>query len=196
MKKSLVLFVLLVVLAVGAHAHDGMIALFTDESVSDCDADLGAFEMIDVHLFYIRGDGPEMGGAFELRITKSSPLVGLGPPTWHPEVGMATIGSIENGISVAAGGFIGVGLDVVYLGTLPVINGGLEGTFTISVVEHPDASPAPGIYITLTDFSRSMHPVLGGTFVFNGTCGSPLDAPASPTATKQATWGAIKSMIH
>ena len=192
MKRTCVLFTLLVMLAAGAHAHDGMLALFTDAGVSDCDADLAPFEAMDVHLFYVRGDGPEMSGAFEFKLEASSAFIAFGMPTWHPAVEMGTLGSLEQGISVAASRWLGVDLYVVYLGAIPVINTGEEDEFTVSIVEHPGSTP-PGIYITLTDFNRSMYSVLGGTFVFNGTCSSPL---GEPTATKSSTWGAIKGMVE
>lgn len=192
MKRTFTLFTLLIVLAAGAHAHDGMMALFTDEGASDCDADLAPFGVMDVHLFYVRGDGPEMSGAFEFMLATSSDFVQFGVPTWHPAVEMSALGSLEQGISVAASHWLGVDLYVVYLGTIPIINVGEEGKFTVSVADHPGSLP-PGVYITLTDFYRSRYRVIGGTFVFNGTCSSPL---AEPTTVKPSTWGAIKGMFE
>jgi hypothetical protein len=193
MKRTFVLLTLLLVLASGAHAHEGMLALFTNENASDCDANLAPFEVMDVHLFYVRGDGPEMGGAFEFRIAASSDFIEFGVPTWHPSVEMHALGSLEEGIAVAASHWLGVDLYSVYLGTIPVINTGEEGEVTVSIVDHPGSIPEPGIFITLTDHNRSKHRVHGGVFVFNGTCVSPL---AGPTATESSTWGAIKSMVE
>jgi hypothetical protein len=39
------------------------------------------------------------------------------------------------------------------------------------------------------------HEVIGGTFVFNGTCDSPENPFQSPTGIESSSWGAIKNLF-
>lgn len=188
--RLIVSLVLVLLLCTCAWAHDGMLALFTDETVSDCDAEVGQYGSVDMMLFYLRGDGPEMGKAWEFRLEKSSSDLVFGTPTWHPSVYVPTIGSLEDGISVASPECLGTGVDVVYLGTIPVAITGPAITYTITVVEDLNAVPDPGIFITLCEEGHPMYAVGGGEFVLNGEC-VPLEVPI---AVEESSWGAIKSL--
>jgi hypothetical protein len=173
-----------------------MIALFADEAATDCDAVILPSQVVNLYLFYVRGDGPEMGNAYEFKLAKSSEGAVFGQFVLPPNT--IHIGQVEEGISVAFVGNAnaGEGLDLMFLGTIPVVNVSETGTFTVSVVDDPNARGGPGIFITLyVPMIHPMYSVIGGTFVFNGSCSSP-ENPAEITSTTPSNWGAIKSLYR
>lgn len=184
MKTLALAFFAFMALAVPAAAHDGALSLYTNQTITDCDLPSALFLTDTIRLYYVRGSGPDMGNAAEFRIEKSSLSVFFAPsPTWSNLI-VATLGDIENGISITAAGCLGVGEAVVYLGEIYVLNGGEFGTFTVKVVNHPVSL---GILITRCEPLQPIHPVLGGTFIFNGTCNP---------AVEETSWGAIKSLYR
>ncbi len=185
--RSLTLGILFVmVLGAPAFAHNGALSLYTDSGIGDCDLTSGMFVTDTIQLFYVRGSGPEMGNAAQFRIEKSSEMVLFTPdPEWTPLVNL-TIGDIQSGIAITAAACLGSGMNIVYLGNIYVFNMTELGMFTVKVVAYPLSVP-PAINITICDPGQTVYSVLGGTFVFNGTCNP---------ATEETSWGAIKSLYR
>ena len=185
MKKLTLVALFLIFSFTCALAHNGAISLYIDENINDCDADIGMFEVVDINLYYVRDQGPDLGGAYEFRLVCSSGSVSFNVPTW-PATMMIVFGTLTEGISVAHSTCIGTSKDVTWLGKIPVFNTVEAGEFTVTVVENPDSAPYPGIFITLCpDPPLAKYAVLGGTFVFNGSCNPDVDSKS---------WGAIKSL--
>lgn len=176
-------------------AHDGMVTLFASESGNDCDANLPPGQSIDLYLFYMRDAGPEIGACCAMRLLKSSSAVELHSFAQAPPPGeRLCIGNINDGISfcnhAGHGLWCETGKDVVLLGAITVTNVAEEGPFTIEVVGNPNE---PGIHLAITTCDDcAKHAVIGGTFVFNGTCDDP-EYGSGPVGTKDSSWGAIKA---
>jgi hypothetical protein len=178
-----------------AGAHEGMVTLFADQAGSDCDADLAPGQSIDLYLFYVRGDGPEIGACCAMRLLSSSPNIAMHSFSQAPPPGeRLCIGNINDGISfcnhAGQGPWCETGKDVVFLGAITVMNIFEEGPFTITIVGNPD-EPNIHLAITTCDSACSKHAVIGGTFVFNGTCENPEQG--APLGTHDSSWGAIKT---
>jgi hypothetical protein len=196
MKVFSALLFLMMFIAAGAQSHEGMIALYADEAATDCDAVILPTQTVNLYLFYVRGDGPDMGNAYEFKLAKSSEGAVFGQ--FVLPANTIHIGQVEEGISVAfvGSGNVGEGLDLLFLGTIPVTDISETGPFTVSVVEDPHARGGAGVFITLyVPLVHPMYRVIGGTFVFNGSCSSP-ENPAEITATTPSNWGAIKSLYR
>jgi len=194
MKNLLLSIALVACLAAGANAHTGMIALFSDTENHECHAALGAFQTGNLHLMYVRGDGPRMGNAYEFRLLKSTPYAVFLPPVWPSSIIIPVIfGTIETGISLCSADCFP---DQAYvpLGTIPVMNVADPDTFTVRVVPDPATQPQ-AILIVECNRSRSLYVVSGGTFVFNGECQTPND-PYGALAVKATSWGAIKELYR
>ncbi|UCD19945.1 MAG: T9SS type A sorting domain-containing protein [candidate division WOR-3 bacterium] len=178
MKTLAILVLAIVLIPCAGYTHYGGIALYVDETVSDCDYDTEPFLPVEINLYYMRGQGPEIGNSYEFRILVSSPQVVLLEPIWPPTV-TVTLGTLESGITVAHSECLGIGQDVTWLGTIPIMSVGDVDTFMVTVVGDPTSlfdirCPRGGIYITLCDRFNSMHEVIGGYFMFNGPC-NPAD---------------------
>ena len=200
MKRIVTLLnLMLFMYSTGISAHEAMFALYADPSASSCQAILPELTMIDLSLFYVRGDGPAMGPTNEFRIQKSNDDIQIGWPAWSEELGLvAVFGSLESGITVA----YNMGEqdrcreeDYVFLAIIPITNISDPDTFTISIVDRPRGKVLqPTISITLCEEPYPIYEVLGGTFVFNGTCASPENPFQDPTPVQSSTWGAIKGL--
>jgi hypothetical protein len=185
-----VLFV--AVLFTGAHAHNGAISLYTDETITKCDAVLQLYEMFDLNIYYVKDQGPDLGRAVEFRVLVSTGSALLQPATWSPKI-VFSLGDPETGISLTAMECIGPGETVSYIGTIPVMNVGDPDTFTVRVVKDPATLPAPSIRITGCDPENPLYEVLGGYFVFSG---DPLHPGSCNPAVRSRTWGSIKSLYR
>ena len=205
MKKLLtaMLIVLVAQLAAAASAHEGMIALYSDPSANSCQVDLPQFQLVNLSLFYIRGDGPKFAGACEFRLSKSVDGIQFGMPVWNPNHGLAiSLGQLATGIVVAfhagenpswclTNGYE----DNCLLGTIPVLNMSESGPFIISVIDSPLQRIHPGIYIAECSTGFPQRRVIGGTFVFNGDCYIPEDPFGTALGIETSTWGAIKEIF-
>jgi hypothetical protein len=191
MKRMTLALVLIVCLAVGANAHQGMLALLADTGNHACSVTLGIGETVGLYLMYVRGSGPYMGPAYEFKLLRSSRGLGLLDPTWPSEI-VLTIGSVATGISLTSTTCFPFE-DYVALGTIPIMNVSDPDTFTVQVVADPGQVPQHEIVITKCDPGRSIYIVAGGTFVFNTGCNSPED-PFGVLATRESSWGAIKEL--
>ena len=180
-------FLFLVMLATAVYGHDGALSLYTNNSLGDCDRTSTIFMTDTMQLFYVRGSGPDMGNAAEFKLELSSTNVFFAPPPIWSNLITVTLGDVETGMSITGAGCLGVGEPVVYLGMIFVTNGFETGEFRVKVASHPTSIPNPGVWITLCDAGQTMYQVLGGTFVFNGTCNP---------AVEQSSWGAIKSLYR
>lgn len=185
MKKLVLSVLFILIVAVNGLAHEGTLGLYVDETLNDCDATLGV-AVFDLNLYYWRDQGFDLGNACEFRMVITSPLAFFQEPTWADNIEV-TIGSIVTGISLTGSTCLGSAMDIVYLGTIPVFNVGDMDTFFVRVVNHPTSYPNPSIYVTVCDPFQTKREVLGGWFVFNGTCNVESD-PKS--------WGAIKNLYR
>lgn len=180
MRKQFSLFLILAVfLCAHVRAHEGMIALFTDHDHDDSDGVIELYEIRDIYLYYVRGYGPEAIAGYQFRFLVSSPDVLIMNPEFPP--GTWAFGNVATCIQV-------VGQDVnmctewgpadaIYLGTIPVINYGEDGPFTISVVE-PTACDGR-ILVLLCDPIFTMYDVVGDMYQFNGSYGG-IETPTPP----------------
>jgi hypothetical protein len=167
-----------------AVAHNGAISLYEDPTLTDCDAWLPVFERDSVCVFYVRGNGPELGRVveFKLDLTTANALFSW-PPVWSSAIGLV-VGDIESGISLSSSSCMGLGQNVVYLGSVCILNMGESGTFYLYVAPHP-ASGA--IRVGLCDETNTMVSVSGGSFIYNGYCN---------VGVQETSWGAIKSLYR
>jgi hypothetical protein len=167
-----------------AVAHNGAISLYEDPTLTDCDRWLPVFEMDTVRVFYVRGNGPELGRVVEFKLDLTSANAQFNrPPVWSSAIGLV-VGDIESGISLTSSSCMGLGQNVVYLGSIYLLNMGESGTFYLCVAPHP-ASGA--IRAGLCDETNTMVSVSGGSFIYNGYCN---------VGVQEASWGAIKSLYR
>jgi len=183
--KKLALSALLVIMLFGSGlAHTGAISLYImDQTVMICNKDLGYLETATIGVYYVKDLGYDLGNALEFKLISSNPASYFGTVTWVPEI-TVIMGDIESGISLTAGACLGFGQDVVHVGDVDVFLADQPTLFTVRVIDNPNAAP-PGIHITRCDENQTQQTVLGGTFVFNGTCNPGVE----PT-----TWSAIKEL--
>ena len=182
--------------------HEGMIAFFSDQSASSCQVILPEYGVIKLPLFYIRGDGPRFGQVCKFRVLRSSTGMELGYPEFSEEHGLvSTLGNLETGITI--GYHFGYEWcapedeDAFYLCTIPIFNLSDPDTFTVTVAENIDGSPAcHTLTVVPCEDLENPHEVIGGTFVFNGDCHSPEEPFALPTAAERSSWGAIKELCR
>jgi hypothetical protein len=183
--KKLAMSALFVMLLFGsAVAHNGALGLYTDASVTVCNMNIGSFETDTIRMYYVRDAGPNLGNAVEFRLEVSiADALFLGTE-WNSQINV-TLGDIINGISLTAPQCLGGNDPVVYIGAIYVMYTGFASeTFTVMVKEDPTADP-PGIFITECIVGNPVRTVLGGTFVFNGSCNP---------GVKETSWGAIKAL--
>ena len=186
--KKLALSGLLVIMLFGsALAHNGALSLYIlDQTVMICNQDLAPDAIAIISLYYIKDLGEDLGKAVEFKLLSSDPSAFFVDVAWSSQI-VAPLGTVDNGIALTASACMGVGENVVFIGDITVYHDDSpSGTFTVRVVDHPTAQP-PGIYITLCDSGNTRQSVLGGTFVFNGSC----NPGVQPTS-----WGAIKELYR
>ncbi len=186
--KKLAMSALFVLLLFGsAAAHDGALSLYTDATITVCSSVIASFETDTINMYYVRGTGANLGNAVEFRLEASiADAIFLGFE-WNSQI-TVTLGDPLTGISLTGSNCLGGDEPVVYIGSIFIMYTGFasppDDRFTVMVKEDPAAQP-PGIYITECLPSNPIKAVLGGTFVFNGSC--------SPSV-KESTWGSIKAL--
>jgi hypothetical protein len=185
--KKLAMSALFVILLVGtAAAHNGALSLYTDATISACNMDIASFQTDTIRMYYVRGSGPNLGKAVEFRLEASTIDALFLGTEWNSQI-VVTLGDITNGMSITASQCLGGDASVVYIGSIFVMYTGFAfpaETFTVMVKENPTAQP-PAINITICDPDNTLYAVLGGTFVFNGSCNP---------GVKETSWGAIKQL--
>jgi hypothetical protein len=185
--KKLAMSALFVMLLFGsAVAHNGALSLYTDATISICNSAITSFETDTIKMFYVRDAGSNLGNAVEFRLEASiADALFLGTE-WTSQITL-TLGDILTGISLTGGQCLGSNENVVFIGAIYVMYTGFSAeTFTVSVKEDPGAQP-PGIYISECLPGNPLRAVLGGTFVFNGSCNP---------GVKETSWGAIKQLYR
>jgi len=191
MKRLALTALLLIVLTVGAVAHEGSIGLFTTQEANDCDATFTPYLSSEIHVMYFKStSGPDgiAGAHFRVEIPAGGNVV-LQSFTLHPNI-VLSLGTVDGaGISVSYSGCTGAGADVLLIGTLTVFPMA-AGNYTFRVLTATDIPPvidppyAPRVAIC--DEGRSLRAVLGGWYSTpDGTCN---------VGTEEKTWGAIKEM--
>jgi|WetSurMetagenome_2_1015567.scaffolds.fasta_scaffold22934_2 hypothetical protein len=194
MKNLLLSLALVVILAAGANAQQGMLALFSDTEHHECHSNVGIGGIGNLYLMYVRGDGPRMGQGYEFKLLKSSAGSAILQPSWPSSI-ILSLGAVETGISLVAAECFPAA-DYVSLGTIPVLNVSDPDTFTVEIVPDPQQVPQHAIVIAECETGYPLYIALpGGAFVFNGGCYSPLN-PFGPVAVKDTTWGAIKELYR
>jgi hypothetical protein len=183
--KKLAMSVLFLMLMFGsAVAHDGALSLFSDATMYACAGPIEAFVEDTVVMYYVRDAGPDLGNAVEFRMEFSVAEALIPSYEWNSLINLE-LGNIMTGLSLTAAQCLGSNEPTVYIGSIRVLYFGPDGArFTLTVKEDPAVQP-PGIYITECVVGNPMWAVLGGTYVFNGTC---------DTAIKETSWGAIKAL--
>lgn len=183
--KKLAMGALFVMLLFGsANAHQGALSLFTDATLLGCSSPIYSFESDTISMFYLRDLGPDLGNAVEFKIESSSPDMLFIGTSWNSQINV-TLGDILTGISLTAAQCLGANEPVVYIGAISMMYTGFTSDpFTVKVVEDPNAVP-PGIYITECDPLNPVYAIIGGTFVYNGSC---------VPGVKETSWGAIKAL--
>lgn len=180
--------ILVALLFGSAYAHNGAVSLYTSASISTCSKTIAYLQTDTIGIYYVKDAGPILGHAVIFRMTLSNENAVITDVDWS-SIFNVTMGDIESGISLGSASCVGSTSNVAYLGqvyifwsdpSLPVPK------FTANIVDYPDAVPAPGIYITICAAGNPKQLVLGGTFVFNGSC-NPGVEPKS--------WGAIKELF-
>jgi hypothetical protein len=187
MKKLAMSALFLMLMFGSAVAHNGALSLYTDIALSSCSAAIGPFGQSTFNMYYVRDAGPDLGNAVEFRLEASIPDALFLGTEWTTAI-QVTLGDILTGISLTSSQCMGANESVVYIGAITIMYTGFNDAelFTIMVKEDPGADP-PGIYITTCVPGNPMATVLGGTFVFNGTCN---------TGVQDTSWGAIKSLYR
>ncbi len=175
MKWILLVVACILLIGASAESHEGMIALFTDMCRTDRDDEIELYEIQDIYLFYVRGNGPDQLAVYEFRFLISSPDVRIMNPEWPPFTN--ALGDVSTDVVVCGWGYNlceeWEAADYFYLGTIPVINYGDPDTFTISVVE-PTGDNCGELQICRCDEpSFPTHPVIGDIFLFNGEYEAP-----------------------
>jgi len=188
MRRLTLAVLFMMALAGSAFAHNGALSLYVDQTIADCDLAIDPFVETVIQLFYVRGQGPEMGIAAEMKFVLSDAgAIFTKAPTWSSQI-VVSMGNETDGYTISGGACLGVGLDVVYLGDVYVFSFGVAN-FTcrvISQVTNEFQTPV----ITICDYNNTMVSVLGGTFVF-----SPTPNACNP-AVNPASWGTIKSLYR
>jgi len=194
MRILLSVMILVLVFAGAANACDGILSLFTDQSATKCSAELPSCQSVPMYLMYVRGDGPEIANAMAFKLEKSSAGAAFLEPQWPGD--FLQFGSLQDGIDVVvrAGDNWCSGAETVsYMGTIPVVNFAETGEFTVKVADSPYYN---GVIVLLCQAGYPLYHVIGGTFVFNGTCKCPEDPYGTILAVTQSSWGSIKSLYR
>jgi hypothetical protein len=168
-----------------AYGHNGSIGLYADASLNNCSGYYGYYSIDSVYVFYVRGQGPNLGKEVDFRLQLSSPDMTFSQTVvWSPRV-KSTVGDIQTGISLRSDICMGMNEAVVPLGLVIIFNTSYEWiTSYLSVVPHPSSGM---ISIGECDPPETIVPVPGGVFVFNGACN---------VGVKTSSWGAIKSLYQ
>jgi hypothetical protein len=187
--KKLALGVLLgIVLSGSAFAHNGALSLYTNPSIARCDTIIGPLATVTIDMFYVKDLGVNLGNAVEFKLIVSDPRAIFTNTAWNPAITLS-LGTIDAGITLTGGSCLGGTENVTYIGAIDVFWADFATpvpTFTTSIVGDPGANPV-GVYITQCDLGHTVVSVLGGTFVFNGSCNPGVQAKS---------WGAIKELYR
>ncbi len=190
MKRLTLTALLLIVLTVGAVAHEGSIGLYTTQEATDCDATFTPFLSSNIYVMYYKSDaGPDgiSGAQFRVEIPAGGSVV-VQSFTPHPDINL-TIGDIAGaGLSVTYSGCAGAGSDLLLIGTMQVFPMA-AGSYTFKVLGSTDINPEEPVLsqrVAICDFDKTVVGVLGGWYSTpDGSCN---------VGTEEKTWGAIKEM--
>lgn len=189
MRKLGMSVLFLALLCGSAFAHDGALSLYLNASATEigpCSAPTTDYGSIDVSLYYIRDNGPDLGKAIEFRLEFSPGLGTVLTTVWNAGFSV-WLGDLTSGQVATASQCLGTNESVVYLATFTILDlGSGGGVYTCAVKENPTSQP-PAINITACDPNNTIYQVLGGIFVFNGSCNPGVEA---------SSWGAIKDLYR
>ena len=192
--KRVLLVGLMLLMAAPVLARNGAISLFTGSAGSfDCDMLLGAFQTGTIHIYWIKGEGPDLGNTAEFKLQKTSAQLTVLAPTWDARF-TTVIGTLEGGISVGSNDCVGVGETYVHIGQFNLMNLGEPDTAWLKVMPDPNALEPGYVYITLCDLQKTTYAVEGGWFLIDSSASEPN--PTCSTAVIPRSWGAIKSLYR
>jgi hypothetical protein len=188
--RKLAMSALFVALLCGsAFAHNGALSLYLNASAGEigpCSSPISDYGSVDINMYYIRDNGPDLGKAIEFRL-EFSPGIGMVLNTVWNTGFTVWMGNLTDGQAATASQCLGANEAVVYLATFTVMDLGSGGSpFTCAIKENPTSQP-PAINITICDPAETMAQVLGGVFVFNGSCNP---------GVSETSWGAIKELYR
>lgn len=175
MCRFILVILLVFLIPFGAYAHEGMIALVADPAMLDCDDGIEPGTIVNLYLYYMRGDGPYTIGAAQFRLLCSSDEVLVIDPDWAP--GMLALGDVTEGIAVFNAQEEHCTLDQIYFGTIPIFNLSDNDTFTVSVTYPYFHGEIADIEIAMCDANRTVFDVAGNSYTFNGKCKKKDDSP-------------------
>lgn len=188
MKKLALGVLLIMVLSGSAFAHNGALSLYTNQAIAACDTTIGALATVTINMYHVKGLGPNLGNAIEFRLITSDPRGIFVNTAWSSAI-TVVLGTIDSGISLTGSQCLGSTDDITFIGAIDVFWADFSlpvPMFTVKVVDDPNSEP-PGIYVTQCDAQQTRLSVLGGTFVFNGSCNPGVQAKS---------WGAIKELYR
>jgi len=193
--KKLALSTLFIVLLCGsAVAHNGALSLYTTATsgeIGPCSGPIGSFETDTIRLYYIRDNGPDLGNAVEFKLEFSIVDALLLGSEWNSQFSVF-LGDVLAGISATSSNCVGANESVVYIASFFVMYSGFAfppETFTARIVQDPSPLPVNPAILAITACvpGNPIVEVLGGTYVFNGSC--------NPGVT-ETSWGAIKELYR
>jgi hypothetical protein len=167
MNKLLVILLVTIAPMEGALAQGGCIAIYSDSMMTSCCADIPPYGVVDLYLFYIREEGPELGPFFEFRIKSTTDDMYFLDPEFA--AGCEYAGMYSKGFHVLSDACLDSGSAHSYLGKIPVLNMGDPDTFTISIEGSTYPNQEPAIFVSYCGRYDNRYPVCGGSFLFNGT---------------------------
>ncbi len=195
--KKLALAAFFVVAFIGfANAHNGALSLYADPNASvnsPCNMSIGIYQTDSIYLYYVRGNGPDIGNGIEFAMVLSDPDASFDPlPVWRAGTQIviyASGDSLQNGVSIVWGpGCLGLAQPIAYLGKIFVFYGGFVDPvprFTARVIPFPWTGNITILRCDPPEYTEAI--VDGGTFVFNGSCNPGVESKS---------WGAIKALYR
>jgi hypothetical protein len=185
-KLALAAFFLVACVGFAQAQTTAKLGLYTDPSggLNSCQMDIGIFATDSIYLYYVKGNGHDLGFGVEFKGVLSDPDAAFSPPPRWSSLFVLSQGDIDNGISLVANACMGVNQSYVWLGRISVFYGGFDTSvpFTARILEHPETGD---IRITRCDPQQTIDVVRGSWFVFNGICN---------LAVMPTSWGAIKDL--
>ena len=175
MRRSILVILLVFLIPFGAYAHEGMIALVADPAMLDCDDGIEPGTLVNLYLYYMRGDGPYNFGCAQFKLLCSTDEVFVIDPDWVPDA--LPLGDVTEGIMVCTTGDGYCDADQIYFGTIPIFNFSDNDTFTVSVTDPVFNGYPDDIKIVMCDEYRTTVVVAGNTYIFNGNCEREDDSP-------------------
>jgi len=177
MFRTILVILLVFLIPFGVYAHEGMIALVADPAMLDCDDGIEPGTLVNLYLFYMRGDGPYNSGCAQFKLLCSTDEIFVLDPDWVP--GAMPLGDVTEGIAICISDDNDYcDDDQLFFGTIPIFNFLDNDTFTVSVVDPMfNGSPADIEILMCGPYPQVTTVVPGNSYTFNGKCKKKDDSP-------------------